>query len=261
MGDSGFTIAEHPPLPRGNGTLAIYRSADSGYFAAMGIPLLRGRTFGDNQKFDQVNEVIISESFAKEFFPGEDPLGKHLHVNDGNKVRMIVGIVGDTRYKIGEAPEPMQYHPLFEGDQNYGTLVIRSRRDVSQLALPVQQVIQDQDRDLPVSDVLTMNQLLGKSTLDQSFDATLITSLAVLSLLLAAAGLFGVLSYIVAQRSGEIGIRIALGAEREQVLTGMLDDGLRPRVNRTPARTGGKRRAELLLVHPRYPCESVAGSW
>ena len=228
MGDSGFSIVEHPPQPRGNGTLAVYRSADPGYFAAIGIPLLRGRTFGDNQKLDQVNEVVISESLAKKFFPGEDPIGKHLHLTYGNKVRVIVGIVGDTRSEIGEAPEPMQYHPLFEGDENYGTLAIRSRQDVSQFALPVQQVIQSMDRDLPVSDVLTMNQLLGKSTLEQSFDATLITSLAVLSLLLAAAGLFGVLSYIVAQRSGEIGIRLALGAQREQVLRGMLADGLRP---------------------------------
>ncbi len=228
MGDSGFTIIEHPPRPRGNGNLAIYRAADAGYFAAMGIPLLRGRTFGDNQKLDQVNEVVISKLFAREFFPGEDPLGKHLHINDGSKVRVIVGIVGDTRYEIGEAPGPMLYHPLFAGDQNYGTLVIRSRHNVNQLALPAQQIIQGMDRDLPVSDVLTMNQLLSKSTLDQSFDATLITSLAVLSLLLAAAGLFGVLSYIVAQRSGEIGIRIALGAQREQVLRGTLADGLRP---------------------------------
>ena len=228
MGDSGFTIVEHPLLPRANGNLAVYRAADPGYFAAMGISLLRGRTFGDNQELNQVNEVVISESFAKKFFPSEDPLGKHLHINDGDKMRMIVGIVGDTRYEIGEAPEPMLYHPLFAGDQNYGTLAIRSRQDVSQLALPVQQIIQSMDRDLPVSDVLTMDQLLGKSTLDQSFDATLITSLAVLSLLLAAAGLFGVLSYVVAQRSGEIGIRMALGAQREQVLGGMLADGLRP---------------------------------
>src|SRR5262249_43428044 len=196
QGDSGFSNADAPPPPPGNGTLAIYRSADSGYFAAMGIALLRGRTFGDNQKLDQVNEVVITESFAKKFFAGEDPLGKHLHVTDGNKVRVIVGIVADTRYEIGEAPEPMLYHPLFAGDQNHGTLAIRSRQDVNQLALPVQQIIQGQDSDLPVSDVLTMNQLLGKSTLDQSFDATLLTSLAVLSLLLAAAGLFGVLSYI-----------------------------------------------------------------
>jgi hypothetical protein len=158
MGDTGFTIVEHPPLPRGNGLLAIYRSADPDYFAAMCIPPLPGRTFGDNQKFDQVSEVVISESFAKKFFPGEDTIGKHLHVMDGDKIRVIVGIVGDTRYEIGEEPEPMLYHPLFAGDQNYGTLAIRSRQDVSQLAVPVQQIIQGLDRDLPVSDVLTVNQ-------------------------------------------------------------------------------------------------------
>ena len=84
------------------------------------------------------------------------------------------------------------------------------------------------DRDLPVADVLTMNQLLGKSTLDQSFNTTLLTGFAALSLLLAAVGLFGVLSYIAAQRTGEIGIRLALGARREQVLGKMLSDGLRP---------------------------------
>jgi predicted permease len=225
MGDNDFTIAEHSPLAQGKGMFAIYRLADPGYFQAMGIPILRGRTFGDNQKLDQANEVVISESLAKKFFPGEDPLGKHLQLN---KPYVIVGVVGDTRYSIGEAPEPMQYYPMFKGEGNFGTLAIRSSRNVTQLALPVQQIIQGMDHDLPVSDVLTMNQLLGKSTLDQSFDAAVITGLAVLSLLLAAAGLFGVLSYIVAQRSGEIGIRIALGAPREQVLGFMLADGLRP---------------------------------
>jgi len=99
---------------------------------------------------------------------------------------------------------------------------------VEQLALPVQRVIEGMDRDLPVADVLTMDQLLGKSTVDQSFNTTLLTGFAALSLLLAAVGLFGVLSYLAAQRTGEIGIRLALGAPRERVLGKMLGDGLRP---------------------------------
>jgi MacB-like periplasmic core domain len=177
MGDLGFTIAEHPPLSQGKGTFAINRSADPGYFAAMGIPILRGRTFGDNQQLGRANEAIISELFAKQFFPGEDPLGKHLRAM-GEKLYVIVGIVGDIRYSIGEAPQPMQYFPLFAGNDNGGTLIVRSNHDVEQLALPVQRVIQSMDRDLPVADVLTMNQLLGKSTLDQSFNATLITGFA-----------------------------------------------------------------------------------
>jgi putative ABC transport system permease protein len=140
----------------------------------------------------------------------------------------IVGVVGDTRYTASEAPRPMQYYPLFAGVQNNGTLVIRSSRNVEQFALPVQRIVGGLDHDLPVSDVLTMDQLLGKSTQDTSFNATLLLGFAVLSLVLAGVGLFGVLSYIVAQRSSEIGIRIALGAQRDQVLRQVLLDGLRP---------------------------------
>lgn len=228
MGDMAFNIAEHPPLPPGRGTFAVNRSVDPGYFAAMGIPILRGSTFGSGQVLDHANEAIINESFAKKYFPGEDPIGRHLRVMGGKELHRIVGVVGDTRYSIGEAPAPMQYYPLFAGDQNSGTLVIRSNHDVEELALPVQRIIQSMDRNLPVSDVLTMNQLLGKSTLDQSFDAALVAGFALLSLVLAAAGLFGVLSYIVAQRSGEIGIRMALGAQPMQMLGLTLADGLRP---------------------------------
>ena len=232
FGDFSFTIAEHPPLPQGKGVFAIFRYVDPGYFTAIGIPILRGHTFDPGQELDRANEVIISESFAKEFFPGEDPLGKHLRLGlvfpGQNPESAIVGIVGDTRFEIGEPPRPMQYYPILSGVQNFGTLAVRSSRNVEQLALPVQRVIQSMDHDLPVSDVLTMNQLLGKSTLDQSFDTTLLSSFAVLSLVLAAVGLFGVLSYVAAQRTNEIGIRIALGAQREQVLRLMLADGLRP---------------------------------
>ena len=231
-GDFDFSIPEHPPTPQGNGLFAIFRYADPGYFAAMGIPILRGHTFDDGQVLDRANEVLISESFAKTFFPNEDPIGKHLrrgHMIPGQTDQsVIVGVVGDTRFAIGEQPRPMQYYPIFTGVQNFGTLVVRSNRDVEQLAVPVQRMIQSMDHDLPVSDVLTMNQLLGKNTIDQSFDTTLLSSFALLSLLLAAVGLFGVLSYVAAQRTSEIGIRIALGAQREQVLRLMLFDGLWP---------------------------------
>jgi len=107
-------------------------------------------------------------------------------------------------------------------------LVVRSDLDVTTLALPIQRMIAQLDRDMPVSDVLTMDQVLHRNTMETSFDVTLLLIFAALSLLLAAVGLFGVLSYIVAQRTGEIGIRMALGAQREQILRTILIDGLRP---------------------------------
>ena len=218
---------EHPLLPQGSGLFALSRWADPKYFGAMGIPFLRGRTF-DGKRLDAANEAIISQSFARQYVPGEDPLGKHLHVRGQDAV--IVGIVGDTRYAIGEPPRPMLYCPLDAGIENVGTLVIRSSHDLEQFDLSVQRIVSEMDSDLPVSDVLTMNQLLGKSTLEQSFNATLLVAFATLSLVLASVGLFGVMSYIAEQRTTEIGIRIALGAKREQVLRKMLQDGMRPAI-------------------------------
>jgi putative ABC transport system permease protein len=223
--DQSFTIAEHPPLPEGKGLYALYREVDPGYFAAMGIPFLRGRLF-DAGQVNPPREMVVSKLFADRYFPGEDPLGKRLHIDSADYT--IVGIVGDTRYTVSKPPEPMQYLSLYEDPINNGTLVIRSSHDVEQLAMPVQRIVQGLDRDLPVSDVLTMDQLLGKSTLDASFNATLLLGFAVLALVLAAVGLFGVSSYVVAQRTSEIGIRIALGAQRKQVLRKILLDGLWP---------------------------------
>jgi len=225
--DWTFSIVEHPPLPQGSGLSALSRWADPKYFRTMGIPILRGRTF-DGKRLAAANEVIISQSFAGQYFPGEDPLGQHLRVRGQNAV--IVGIVGDTRYAIGETPRPMQYYPLDAGIENVGTLVIRSSHDLEQFALPVQRIVSEMDLDLPVSDVLTMNQLLGKSTLNQRFNTALLVAFAAVSLVLAAVGLFGVMSYIAAQRTTETGIRVALGAKREQVMREMLLDGMRPAV-------------------------------
>jgi predicted permease len=225
-GDDAFTIVEHPPLPQGTIQVAINREVDPGYFRALGIPILRGQGFDPGRVLDKAGQTVISAAFARRYFPGEDPIGKHLHYRDKNWE--IAGVVGDTRYALNKAPEPMQYYPLFSGGLNNGVLVVRSSRDVEQYALPVQHIVRELDPDMPVSNVLTMDQLLGRETLDASFNATLLAVFAGLSLLLAGVGLFGVLSYIVAQRTGEIGIRIALGARREQVLRKMLLDGLRP---------------------------------
>jgi len=226
MGDWGFTIAEHPPLPQGMMEASISRWADSGYFRAMGIPILRGHTFDPSRRLAQANQAVVSSSFARQYLPNEEPIGKHIQVDD--RKYEIVGIVGDTRYSAAKPAAPIQYFSLYSGSFDYGTLVIRSDGDVERLAIPVQRVVQSIDHDLPVSDVLTMDQLLGNSTRGASVNTTLIAAFAALSLILAAAGLLGVLSYLVAQRTNEIGIRIALGARREQVLRLVLRDGMQP---------------------------------
>ena len=227
-GDSGFVVVEHPKPPAGQRMDAIHRWVDPGYFEAIGIPFLSGRTFDDNQRPGHSTEVIISEAFSRQIFPGENPIGKHLRTVGAGQYE-IVGIVGDTQFSVGDPAQPMMYFALDANSEMTGAaLVVRSDLDVTTLALPIQRMIAQLDRDMPVSDVLTMDQVLHRNTMETSFDVTLLLIFAAFSLLLAAVGLFGVLSYIVAQRTGEIGIRMALGAQREQILSTILIDGLRP---------------------------------
>lgn len=240
FGDGDVTIAEHSPLPQGQSLLAIVRWTDPGYFASIRIPFLGGRTFGSDQRLDATNEAIISAEFARQFFPNEDPIGKHL-IGLGRGSYEIVGVVGDTLYELAEPPEPTMYFPIDAGTESGAALVVRGARDPESLALPLQKVIQQMDRELAVSDVLTMNQIINKSAFDANFEATLLAILAGTSLLLAAVGLFGVLAYLVTQRRTEIGIRLALGAQREQILHLMLLDGLAPAV-------GGAAAGSLLAI-------------
>jgi len=240
FGDAGIAVAEHPPLPQGQSQLAIARWADPGYFAAIKIPLLRGRTFGSDQRLDAAHEVIISAGLARQYFPNENPIGKHL-LTLGHHSYEIVGIVGDTRYELASPPEPTIYVPIDNGMDGSAALIVRAAHDPEGLALPIQKVIQQMDRELAVSDVLTMDQIINKSSLDANFEATLLAAFAGISLLLAAVGLFGVLAYLVTQRRTEIGIRLALGAQREHVLYLMLFDGLAPAL-------GGAAAGSLLAI-------------
>ena len=232
-GDAGFLVAGHPPLAPGQRQYAPVRWADAGYFAALGIPLERGRIFDSRPRPEGVKQVVINEAFARWYLPGEDPVGKHL-LTLGRRPFEITGVVGDTRYQIAQPPLPTMYFPVHDPDvfgvPNTVALAVRSRGDVTRLALPIQRLVGQLDPELPVADVMTMEQLIGKSTLDASFDATLLSAFAALSLVLAAVGLFGVASYTVVQRTTELGIRLALGAQRESVLRLVLLDGLRPAV-------------------------------
>ncbi|HEX4311571.1 MAG TPA: ABC transporter permease [Acidobacteriaceae bacterium] len=225
-----FTIREHPPLQRGQVLSSLTRFVDPGYFGTLQIPLTEGRNFESGDRLDHAQVVVVNQELVREYFPNEDPIGRHVEADmvfPGQTLR-IVGVAGNTRDEISHDPFPVIYYPMLSGDQRGIALIVRSRHDPAGIALSAQKAIASLDPQLPVSNVLTMEQILGQSSLDARFDATLLLAFAVLSLLLAMVGLFGVLSFMVAQRTTEIGLRIALGARREQIMQQMLRDGLKP---------------------------------
>jgi putative ABC transport system permease protein len=229
-GDTNFSIVEHSPLAPGQGLDFMLRGADPGYFSAIGLPILKGRTFNADERLERADVVLISRGAAQQYFPGEDPIGKHIKEIGGSGVWEVIGVVGNVRWNIAQPPLPTLYWPIYGNGYTFATIVIRAPHDVESLAVPVEKIVGGLDPELPVWGVMTLREAIGKSTVDSEFDSTLVLGFAVIALVLAAAGLYGVLAYLVAQRTAEFGIRIALGARREHVLRKVLSDGMRPAI-------------------------------
>jgi putative ABC transport system permease protein len=225
-----FTIVGRPAPKPGEWTSADIRIVEPGYFAAMRIPVARGRTFTAADRADAPPVVVVNEAMARQFWPGDDPIGARLQVNwnDATAHPEIVGVVGDVRTSALDADmRPMIYYVQAQEPTGYLTMVVRHGGDPAALASAVRNAVRDLDRDVPLTDVATMSTLLTRSMADRRYPMLLLSGFAVLALVLAVVGLYGLLSYVVSRRSREIGVRMALGADRSAVLRMVLRDGVR----------------------------------
>jgi len=225
---TGFSVAGRPTPKPGDEPVTGVSIVTPGYFATMSIPLIKGRLFSDRDRAGAPQVTIVSQSLARQQFPGVDPIGQRLFVQWGRQTPYeIVGVVGDIKHDgLDKESAPNVYFPDAQEPNGGGTLVIRTGADPMKLAPVIEQVIHGYDKDQAIADIQPLDVFLSKSVARPRFQSVLLASFAALALLLAAIGTFGVMSYSVAQRAHEIGIRVALGAQRDQVLRLVVGQGL-----------------------------------
>jgi len=226
-GGESLSMLEVEGHPIDDKTLFEGRSITPRYFAAMSMPLLGGRVFTDDDATGHPPVAIVSRSFARTYFPGQDAVGKRFHWGDTQTPWVtIVGIVGDVRHLSLEAKPPMQaYMPRWQTGGNSAAVVVRTSLAPDRLAASMRTLVRDLDPAVAVADVRTMNQLVSAAVAERRFQTLLLTAFGGVALFLSLVGLYALMAYSVQQRTAEIGIRMALGAQRSGVMRLILRQG------------------------------------